>query len=222
MQEPPTGGICESRSHRLRKSRGSLKNFETTGAIGILVLITVACMHNSTIYSDRAEAGLKGVVQSVQNKGPHFITFTTFDRAGQLTEMTRECIEVAACPGGPCSTRTKIERNGTGKKVVAEEYDANGVLLHREVYSFDNAGHLSARVRALPDGGFIYADFFWYDHRGNKMGEFAALRFGQIKGTRQSEWTSERKEYFYDVFGRGIQRINYDGEGKKITNAIRV
>jgi hypothetical protein len=188
------------------------------GAVGILGLMAVACVHNPANYSDRSEANLSGLVQSIRDKDPFFVTFFTFNRAGNLTEMTRECIDEAACRNGPRSTSMKFQMDDSGRKMSAEEQDGNGLTRFREAYSFDDAGHLSARVRALPTGEFIYGDFSWYDHRGKKAGAITVLNIRELAGNAAM---TEKSHYFYDMQGREARQIRYDSTGKKWMEVVK-
>jgi hypothetical protein len=92
--------------------------------------------HNHAYYSDRSEAKLSGPVQSILDKDPFFSTFLSFNRAGILTEMTRECIDEAACTDGPRSTSMKLKVDNSGRKMSAEEQDGTWLTRFKEAYSF--------------------------------------------------------------------------------------
>jgi hypothetical protein len=207
-----------------------LNNLGTTGAMGILMLTAVACAHHPANFSDRSEANLSGPVQSILDKDPFFVTFLSFNRAGNLTEMTRECIDEAACTDGPRSTSMKFKMDDSGRKVSAEEQEGNGLTRFREAYSFDEAGHLSARIRALPEGEFLNGDFYWYDHRGNRVGEITVLNIRELAGeitflnVRElvgSDSMAEKSEYFYDVQGRATKQVKYDSKGRKRVEVVK-
>lgn len=194
-----------------------MKNPWKSGAIGILVLAVVACAHSPATYSDRSEAKLIGPVRSIVDKNLFFVTSLSFNRAGNLTEMTRECVDEAACRDSPRSTSMKFTMDDSGRKVSAEEQDENGLIRFREAYSFDETGHLSARVRASPNGEFTYGDFHWHDDRGNRAGTIIVLNISELVG---NDAAVEKVEYFYDVEGRETKQLKYDSKGRKLVDVV--
>lgn len=105
-----------------------------------------------------------------------------------------------------------------GKKVSAEEQDGNGLTRFREAYSFDEAGHLSARIRALPNGEFTYGDFHWYDDRGKRAGTIIVLNIRELVG---NDSVVEKFEYFYDAQGREARQIKHDSTGRKRIEIVK-
>jgi hypothetical protein len=195
-----------------------LKNLWKIVSAGTLLLTAVACTHHPANYSDRSEANLIGLVQSIVDKDPFYVTSLSYNRTGSLTEMTRECLDEAACTNGPRATSMKFKLDNSGRKVSAEEQDRNGLTRFREAYSFDEAGHPTARVRASPTGEFIYGDFSWYDHRGYRAGEIIVVNVRELLG---SESMAEKSENFYDAQGRATKQIKYDLNGRKRAEVVK-
>lgn len=118
----------------------------------------------------------------------------------------------------------------SGRKVSAEEQDGNGLTQFREAYSFDEAGHLSGRIRASPEGEFLNGSFYWYDHRGNRTGEITVVNirelaseiiFFNLRELVGSDSMAEKSEYFYDVQDRATKEVKYDSKGRKLIDVVK-
>jgi hypothetical protein len=112
----------------------------------------------------------------------------------------------------------KFKMDDSSRKVSAEEQDKNGLIRFREAYSFDETGHLSARVRASPNGEFTYGDFHWYDDRGNRAGTITVLNIRELVG---NDSMVEKLEYFHDAQGRETKQVKYDSKGRKRVDVFK-